>query len=213
MGKSTAAQMFVHLGVPSHDADAAVHRLMVPKGRAYKAIICAFPYFSYPDIYTRKIKGVRFLDRKKLGKLVFENKIERTKLEHILHPLVREDQAAFIKAQKVLGRKIVVLDIPLLFETDAQNFVDYTVCVSAPYHIQRTRVLARTNMNEEKFQNILKAQMPDAEKRARCDYLIHSGLGMARTMMDIKAILRDIKIKERRLDALKTTKIKMLCDA
>ena len=141
----------------------------------------------------RKVNGARQLDRKKLGKLVFENPEERQKLESILHPLVREDQNEFIKAQQRLGRKMVVLDIPLLFETDAQNFVDYTVTVTAPYDIQRARVLARPNMTEEKFHQILEAQMPDAEKKLRADYVIHTGLGLAHTMADVKSVLRDIK--------------------
>lgn len=197
MGKSTVAEMFARNGVPAHDADAAVHRLMVPGGKAYKAVVCAFPLFQYFGLYSfRKINGARRLDRKKLGKLVFENPEERKKLEAILHPLVREDQNEFIKVQRRLGRSMVVLDIPLLFETDAISFVDYSVNVSAPYHLQRERVLSRPGMSEEKFHHILEAQMPAAEKNLRADYTIHTGLGYARTMADVRSVLRDIKTRE-----------------
>lgn len=196
MGKSTVAEMFAQNGVPGHDADAAVHRLMAPGGKAYKAIVCAFPYFEYAGLYTKKQKnGVRLLRREVLGKLVFENEGERRKLEAVLHPLVREDQNIFIQAQRRLGRDMVVLDIPLLFETDAYLYVDYSVNVAAPYHIQRARALARPNMSEEKFHGILKAQMPTAEKNLRADYVIHTGLGLAKTMHDVKSVLRDMKQK------------------
>lgn len=197
MGKSTVAEIFARRGVPTHDADMAAHRLMAPNGKAYRAIACAFPFFEYYYLYSlRRKNGARQLNRKKLGKLVFENPEERKKLEAILHPLVREDQNEFIKAQRRLGRKMVLLDIPLLFETDAINHVDYSITVAAPYHLQRERVLARPNMSEEKFHQILAAQMPSEEKKMRADYVIHTGLGLARTQADVRSVLRDIKQKE-----------------
>ena len=120
MGKSTVAGMFERLGVPTHDADAAVHDLMHPTGKAYFAITAAFPYFEYPDIYTKKQNGpngkVRYLDRVEFGRLIFGDDEKRKTLEGILHPLVRESQNEFIQSMGRMGRDIVLLDIPLLFE-------------------------------------------------------------------------------------------------
>ena len=195
MGKSTAGSMFEYLGVPVHDSDAAVHDLLKFGSEAWFALAAAFPFYSYPQIYGRKHyfnpfkKTVRFLRRDQLGKIVFNNDKEREKLEGILHPLVQKSQKQFINAQQNMGRDIVALDIPLLFETGADARVDYTVNVTAPNFIQRARVLARPNMTEKKFEGILKRQMPDGEKSARADFVVHSGLGRAHMMKDIKKIL------------------------
>lgn len=193
MGKSTTANMLDHLGVPVHDSDAEVHRLLDHDREARIAIGAQFPYFRYFGIYGRKDKnGVRTIDRKKLGKLVFKKPQERKKLESILHPLVQKAQQEFLRIQKNAGRDLAVLDIPLLFETGADQRVDYTITVSAPSFIQRERVILRPNMDEKKFQNILKTQMPDAEKCARADYVLPTGLGRSHTMKELKKILFDI---------------------
>ena len=197
MGKSTAANMLSHMGIPVHDSDAEVHRLLDYDREARTAIGTKFPYFKYFGIYGRKDKnGVRKIDRKKLGALVFKKPKERKKLESILHPLVQKSQQEFLRIQKTTGRDLAVLDIPLLFETGADQRVEYTITVSAPSFIQRERVLSRPNMDEQKFQNILNTQMPDAEKCARSDYVLPTGLGRAHTMKELKKILFDIMEKE-----------------
>lgn len=196
MGKSTVAGMFEQLGVPSHDADKAVHDLMRPGERGYMAVVAAFPYFEYPDIY-KKGKGplgkINYIDRAEFGKLIFADDEARETLEGILHPLVREAQNGFIADMRRMGKNIVLLDIPLLFETDAHQFVDITMNVEAPAHIQRARVMARPNMSEEKFENILKTQMPSAEKSAHADYVIKTGLSRAITFSQVRQILDEIK--------------------
>lgn len=197
MGKSSVTNMFDRLGVPGHDADAAVHDVMRPGGKAYFAITATFPYFEYPEVYTKIIKGPlgkqRYLDRKGLGAVVFNDAEKRVELEGILHPLVRQSQNDFISAMKRMGKDTVVLDIPLLFETDAHHFVDVTINVTAPYHVQRARVLARPNMSEDKFHAILGSQMPSAEKSRMADYTIPTGLNRAETFAAVREVLRDIQ--------------------
>ena len=189
MGKSTAAAMLQTLGVPVHCADAEVHELMADhKGQAYAAICAAFPYFEYPQIYKD-----RQIDRKAFGKIIFNSDAARATLESILHPLVRCAADKFIRIQQKAGRAVVALDIPLLFETGADARVDVTMVVSAPYDVQRARVLARAGMDEAKFHAILEQQMSNAEKCARADYVIQTGLGRAEAMQQIKTMLESIK--------------------
>jgi len=195
MGKSTCGQMFARLGIPVHEADETVHEILTEEGTGLQAIRSHFPYFEFPQIYGKKNKnGVRDIKRKDLGTLVFGNDELRERLEAILHPLVREHQQAFIRKHR--GRDIVVLDIPLLFETGADTRVDVTAVVTAPEHVQRERVMARPNMTEEKFQAILTRQMPGGEKRARGDYVIPTGLGHAKTMDTVKKIVGDLRKKK-----------------
>jgi dephospho-CoA kinase len=199
MGKSVAAAMLRKEGVPVHEADAEVHELLRPRGKGAKRVAMLFPYAGYPEIYGRRnAQGIRPISRAGLGKLVFHNEKNRRALEKILHPLVREAQSAFIREAKAKGKKIVALDIPLLFETGRENTVDYTIVVTAPKFLQRERVLARPGMDEKKFRAILKTQMPDSEKRARADYVVHSGLGRAPMMKELKAVLRDIKERNKK---------------
>ena len=180
MGKTTAAQMLRSLGVPVHCSDSAVHELLSPKGAAEQAVLAAFPSLKAP------------IDRKALGKIVFEDTEKRERLEAILHPLVQQAQQAFIAKHRGLGVRIVALDIPLLFETGAETRVDITMVVTAPAHIQAARVMARPGMTEERFAAILSRQMPDAEKRERANYIINSGLGRARMMRDVRGCLFDL---------------------
>ncbi len=198
MGKSTAAAMLETLKIPVHSADDAVHELLAPGGGAALAVGAAFPYFEFPKIYGRKTKsGARAIKRKEFGEIIFKNDKLRKKLENILHPLVQDKQNKFIRSGKNKGLDIIALDIPLLFEAGREEAVDYIIVVTAPYEIQRTRVLARPGMDEDKFQAILKRQMPDGEKCARADYVIHTGLGRAQTMKELKSALADIRKKNK----------------
>ncbi len=202
MGKTTAGSMLEYIGVAVHDSDASVHELLRYGSQAWYAVTAAFPYFSYPQIYGRKhfwnpLKDTqRYLRRDALGKLVFEKDHEREKLEAILHPLVQKSQNEFIKAQERLGRDIVALDISLLFETGADQRVDYTINISAPVFIQKARVLARVGMTQKKLSGILKRQMPDGEKCARADFVVHSGLGRSVMMKELKAAVAKIRDEE-----------------
>ena len=194
MGKSTAAGMLETMNVAVHDSDAEVHRLLSNDEQARLALAAQFPFYKYFTIYGRKNKnGVRGFNRKRLGKLVFNNAREREKLEKILHPLVRKAQDEFIRIQRNAGADIVALDIPLLFETGAQQRVDYTIVISAPAFIQQERVLSRPNMTKKKFAAILERQMPDGEKCARADFVVPSGLGKAQTMKALKNIIYNLR--------------------
>lgn len=181
MGKSTTGQMFVDRGCPLHDADATVHRLY--QGRAVPLIEKAFPGTTGSD-------GV---DRQALSKRVLNNPKAMQKLEAIIHPLVHEEEQAFYRRAEAMGASIVVLDIPLLFETNATGRVDATLVVTASPDQQRTRVMARPGMTEEKFEAILSRQMPDAEKRKRADYIIDTGKGLEEAERQVEKILKDIQ--------------------
>ncbi|WOC16069.1 dephospho-CoA kinase [Pseudochrobactrum sp. MP213Fo] len=160
MGKSTTAQFFSDAGIPVYDADAVVHQLY--NGEAVPLIAEAFP------------DAVRSgnVDRKILADLVFNNPERLRLLENIVHPLVHAKEKLFLQQTQEQGAAIVVLDIPLLFETGGTGRVDKIVVVSAPYDIQKQRVLARDGMTEAKFEAILARQMPDSEKRAKADYIV-----------------------------------------
>ncbi|WP_417803546.1 dephospho-CoA kinase [Thalassospira lucentensis] len=179
MGKSTAAGMFRYLGVPVHDADATTHKLMAPSGAAFDQIAALFP-----DVI---IDGK--IDRQKLGQKAFGDPKILTQLETILHPLVRDAENRFLKTQRMLGRKLVVLDIPLLYETAGEKRCDVVAVVSAPLFIQLQRVMARQGMTDGKFSAILSKQMPDRQKRRRADFIIPTGLGRAVTFDHIAAIV------------------------
>lgn len=184
MGKTTAARMLKQMGCAVFDSDAYVHQALSSEGQAFEAVALTFP-----KAWDKK---KHLIDRKKLGEIVFEDALEREKLENILHPLVRHAQTQFIRKQKRMGRKFVVLDIPLLFETGAQNRVDYTIVVSAPDFVQRSRVLSRPNMKKEKFKQILQTQMPDNQKCALADFVVPTGLGKAHSYGVLKNILSEL---------------------
>lgn len=169
MGKSTVAAMFESLGVPVFDADAAVHRLQGPSGVLVERIEAAFPGTTGPS-------GV---DRAKLGAAVFEDPASLARLEAIVHPAVRAARAEFLLEHS--GAKLVVFDIPLLFEKGGASDVDAVLVVSASEKVQRQRVLARPGMTPERFARILALQLPDAEKRARADHLIDTDRSLAET--------------------------------
>ena len=181
MGKSTTGQMFVARGCPLHDADAVVHALY--SGRAAPLIEADFPGTTGPD-------GV---DRAALSNHVIGKPEAMKRLEAIVHPLVHEEEEAFYAKAAREGADIVILDIPLLFETGGQDRVDLIVVVTAPESVQRQRVLAREGMTEEKFEAIKARQMPDAEKRKRADYLVDTSRGIEDAEAQVDSILQSIK--------------------
>lgn len=180
MGKSTAAAMFADEGVPVYDADAAVHRLYA--GRAAPLIEAEFP--------GTVIDGI--VDRAALGAKVLNDPAAMQRLEAIVHPLVRGEEVAFLADARKSGAPLALLDIPLLYETGAEARCDKIVVVSAPAEIQRERVLRRPGMSEEKFAAILARQLPDAEKRARADFVIDTGDGFDATRAAVKAVVAEL---------------------
>lgn len=183
MGKSTAAALFRCCGIPTHDADAAVHRLLATGGKAVAPIAAAFPGVV--------IDGA--VDRAALGRKVYADPPALRRLERLLHPLVRWEEASFLRRTARARRRVVVLDIPLLFETGGERRVDRVVVVTAPAFLQRMRVLKRPGMTADKLAAILARQMPDRDKRRRADYILHSGLGRHTTLREIRHLLRCLR--------------------
>lgn len=181
MGKTTTAGILHQLGLPVHDADATVHKLLGKGGEAVPFVAAAFP-----EVYDKKKKNI---DRRKLGTIVFTDSGEKEVLEGILHPLVIKQQKRFLLAVKNSGARIAVLDVPLLFETGVDSLCDYTLCVTAPYLIQKQRVLSRSGMTEEKFLDRLSNQLPDMEKRQMSDFVVQTGLGRAYTYRQLRSIV------------------------
>lgn len=184
MGKTTAGRMLKRMGCAVHDSDRVVAYALSPKGNAFEEVALTFPQCW--DKKTRRIQ------KDVLAKIVFNDDQQRHKLERILHPIVRASQKKFAQSQARLGKRIIVFDIPLLFETGAQKRFDYTICVSAPYHIQRRRVLSRPNMTADKFHSILSIQMPDRVKQTLADYTVQTGMGLAHTYRQLRQIIKDI---------------------
>jgi dephospho-CoA kinase len=184
MGKSTAAAMFRRLGVPVHDSDAAVHRLLARHGAAVEAVATEFPGVLRPE------GGI---DRAALGARVFGDAAALKRLERILHPLVRRSQQRFLAAARAARRPLVVLDIPLLYETGGERRCDAVIVVSAPPFLQRARVMARAGMTEARFRAVLAKQLPDAEKRRRADYVLSSGLGRAVTFRRLTRLVAGLR--------------------
>ncbi|MFO1150176.1 MAG: dephospho-CoA kinase [Alsobacter sp.] len=180
MGKSTTAGLFREAGVPVHDADATVHALYA--GPAAPLIEAAFPGTTGPA-------GV---DRAALGAKVLGDDAAMSRLEAIVHPLVREAEERFLAHARAEGRPVVVLDIPLLFETGGEARCDAVVVVSAPASVQKARVLARPGMTPERFEAILAKQMPDSQKRARADAVIDTGQGIDHARRQVTALLRSL---------------------
>lgn len=177
MGKSTVARMFAAAGVPVFDADAAVHRLQGPAGRVVTAIEAAFPSTT----------GEGGVNRTALAEAVLGNDAAMKVLEAIVHPAVAEERAAFLEENA--AAPLVVFDIPLLFETGGDRRVDKVAVVSAAPGIQRARVLARPGMTAGKLDAILARQTPDAEKRARADFLIPTGVPLDETAAAVASVI------------------------
>jgi dephospho-CoA kinase len=180
MGKTTTARLFAEAGVPVHDADAAVHALY--EGEAVAPIEAAFPGTT---------TGGK-VDRTELGKRVVGDPAALKRLEAIVHPLVREHERHFLAKAEASGAPVVVLDIPLLFETGAEKRVDAVVVVSAPADMQRARVLERPAMTVEKLEALLAKQLPDEEKRRRADFVVDSGKGVEYARAQVQEILARI---------------------
>jgi dephospho-CoA kinase len=177
MGKSTVAAMFADRGIPVFDADAAVHRLQGPGGRLVAAIEAAFPDTTGPD-------GV---NRTALGEAVLGNPEALRRLEALVHPAVAQERAAFLDDHA--DAPLVVFDVPLLFETGGEAALDKIAVVSAPAAVQRVRVLARPGMTPARLDAILARQMPDAEKRARADFVIDTGGSLDATRSAVDAVI------------------------
>lgn len=182
MGKSTTAAMFADLGAPVWDADAAVHRLYAEGGAAVAPVGEAFP----------GVVRDGSVDRKALGALVHSDHAAFERLEAIVHPLVASDRAAFLAKAEAEGHGVAVLDIPLLFETGAQDKVDAVVVVTAPAEMQRARVLARPGMDETKLAALLERQTPDHHKREHADFVIDTSLGLESARARVKTVLEAI---------------------
>ena len=182
MGKSETARMFREAGVPVFDADEAVHALYSESGDAVKPISEHFP--------EAIINGA--VDRTELGQIVLNNQEYLKVLESIVHPLVQNQRSNFLQSSERQGQPIVVLDIPLLFETHGESQVDKIVVVSAPAELQRSRALARPGMTEEKLESILAKQMPDSEKRKRADFIVDSSRGLDYARQQVEDIIETV---------------------
>ena len=167
MGKTTAAELLRQQGVPVHDSDAVVHRLLASGGEAVAPVLALFPDAD---------DGEGGINRKVLGAQIFHDDDKRHQLEAIIHPLVRHDRESWADLMDDEDHPIIVYDIPLLFETGAQNYCDYVAVISAPEWLQKTRALERPGMTNDRLEGILSAQISDTQKRQLADYVIPSGL-------------------------------------
>lgn len=186
MGKTTTARFFSEAGVPVHDADATVHRLY--DSEAAPAIEAAFPGTT---------AGGK-VDRARLAARVVNDPTALQRLEAIIHPLVRREEAQFLAAAEARGASVAVLDIPLLLETGGDRRVDAIVVVTAPAEMQRERVLARQGMTPEKLDALLARQMADAEKRARADFVVDTSQGFEAARRQVNEILREVATMPKR---------------
>ncbi|WP_188053339.1 dephospho-CoA kinase [Sphingosinithalassobacter sp. CS137] len=177
MGKSTVAQMFADEGIPVFDADAVVHRLQGRGGQLVAAIEAAFPDTT----------GEAGVNRTALGEAVFGDPAALARLEALVHPAVAAERETFLAANS--DAPLVLLDIPLLFEGDGWRQVDRIAVVSAPAEVQRARVLARPGMTEDRFEAIRVKQLPDAEKRARADFVIPTGGSLDATRAAVREVI------------------------
>jgi dephospho-CoA kinase len=182
MGKSTTAKMFAQEGVPVFDADAEVHRLYAIGGGAVEPVGAAFPGV---------VRGGA-IDRETLSAQVVGRPDALARLEAIVHPLVAEARERFLAGAERTGHPVVVLDIPLLFEAGREDEVDAIAVVSAPRHVQRARVLERPGMTAERFEALHARQVPDAEKRARADFVIDTGRGLEPAREQVRLILAEL---------------------
>nr|WP_303649625.1 dephospho-CoA kinase [Asticcacaulis machinosus] len=176
MGKSTVAKMFADLGVPVWDADEVVHRLYATS-QSLKDKLCA----AFGVILTDNS-----IDRARLSEILKADPSKFAVLDAIVHPLVREDRAAFMETHR--DEALVIADIPLLYETGSEKNLDYVLVVSAPPEVQKARVLARPGMTEAKFNDILSRQISDAEKRKRADFLILTDQPLEATRTDVVSL-------------------------
>ena len=187
MGKSETAKLFARLGLPVFDADAAVHALYAPGGGGAPAIRNRFPEAVSNDS----------VNRARLAGLIAAEPAALRDLESLIHPLVREEEARFIAAARKRQEDVVILDIPLLFETGRDKAMDAIVVVSAPEEVQRARVLNRPGMTPQKFAAILARQVPDVDKRARADFVVETDKGLDHALLQVKQIAAELKRRAR----------------
>jgi dephospho-CoA kinase len=180
MGKSTAAEVFRRMGLAVHDADRVVHDLLATDKETVGAIAEAFPG-------VRQGAGI---DRQALAQNVFDDDAALARLEAILHPLVRRRQDRFLRQSARARRPVVVLDVPLLFETGGDRHCDAVVVVSAPAFVQAERVLRRPTMTRQRLDAILDRQQSDPEKRRRADFVVNTGLGRRHSLRQLGAIVK-----------------------
>jgi dephospho-CoA kinase len=185
MGKSTTAALFAEAGIPVYDADAEVRRLYAPGGAAVAPVGAAFP----------GVVEAGAVDRDRLGARVLGDPAALERLNGLVWPLMASARAAFLADAAAAKAPLAVLDVPLLFETGGDRNVDVTVVVSAPAEVQRERVLARPGMTEAKFSAILKAQMPDADKRRRADFIVDTSRGLADAHAQVAAIIAALRVR------------------
>ena len=183
MGKSTTAAMFREAGIPVYDADAAVHEAYDVGGIAVGPVGEAFPGV---------VKDGR-VDREELRKRVLGNPDALKMLNGIVHPIVGRARAAVFEDAEAKGADMVILDVPLIFETGGEKNMHKVIVVSAPADMQRERVLAREGMTPERLDAILAQQVPDAEKRARADYVVDTGQGLEKAREQVAAIIADLR--------------------
>lgn len=181
MGKSTTAQMFRDARIPVHDADACVHKLY--EGEAVPVVEALFPGTTADGR----------VDRARLAQAVLGNDDAMKKLEAAIHPLVQQAKADFLDRARAQGADLAIVDIPLLFETGGDKQVDGVIVVTADPEEQRRRVLGRKGMTEEKFEAILQRQVPDAQKRARADFIIDTGLGFDHARQSVAEIIENVR--------------------
>lgn len=183
MGKSTAASAFRRAGIPVFDADASVHRLQAPGGRALRAIGLAFPGTVRDGV----------LDRSRLREVALGDPAALTRLENILHPMVHAEERSFLARARRAGRRLAVLDIPLLFETGGDRRVDLVVVVTAPRSVQEHRVRLRRRMSRDAIAAVIARQMPDAEKRRRADVVIRTGLSRHHALRALRRLVGSLR--------------------
>ena len=183
MGKTTTAAMFAEAGVPVYDADAAVHALYAAGGSAAAPLEAAFPGVTRDGA----------VDRAALSAQVVDDPEALRRLEGIVHPLLFQGRADFIRKAVEAGADLVLIDVPLLFETGAERMMHAVVVASARPEVQRERVLARTGMTEAKLDAILARQLPDAEKRARADFVIDTGQGLEAARRQVAEVLSTVR--------------------
>jgi dephospho-CoA kinase len=188
MGKSTTAAMFADAGVPVWDADAAVHRIYGPAAAGSEALAALVP----------DAVGDAGTDRAKLRAAILADPGLLAQVEAAIHPLVAADRAAFLQRARAEGHNLVLCDIPLLYETGADRWLDRVAVVTAPAEVQRARVLSRPGMTEEAFSAILAKQLPDAEKRARADFVIDTGQGLEPVRRQVARIVAELQGAEPR---------------
>jgi len=181
MGKSTTADMFRAENIPVHDADKTVHQLY--QNEAVSPLQRLFP--------SSVVDGA--VDRQALGRIVLNDVEKMRRLEKLIHPMVREKELEFLRKANKSHATLVVLDIPLLFETGGEQRVDAILVVSASAQEQKKRVLSRKDMDEKKFAVILAHQMPDAEKRKRADFVIDTGLGKENARLRVREIIKKLQ--------------------